>query len=213
MQLKSVTGVIVNYRVDPHVIDGILPAPFRPALVNGYAIASICVIQLRVRPSWLPEQVGFRSINAAHRVAVTMPDGRSAVYVPRRDSNSLINTLVGGRLFPGNLHRARISSVGNDEQFSIALTSRDQVTRVSVSASIADQLPDGSVFGNIQHMSDFLEDASVAYSDSASGDCFEGVELETTNWSVTPLEIHHANSSFFDDQALFPNGSAGSTTH
>jgi len=31
--------VLVNYRVAPDALDGILPAPFRPKLVRGHAVA------------------------------------------------------------------------------------------------------------------------------------------------------------------------------
>src|SRR6202022_39026 len=64
----------------------------------------------QTRPLGLPAIVGLSSENAAHRVAVcwTTPDGeyREGVYIPRRDSNSLANHLVGGRLFSGEHHRA-----------------------------------------------------------------------------------------------------------
>ncbi|MCB0996173.1 MAG: hypothetical protein KDB21_13835, partial [Acidimicrobiales bacterium] len=38
-------------------------------------------------------------------------------------------------------------------------------------------------------------------------DCLDAVALETTNWSVTPLTIDRAESTYFDDAARFPRGS------
>jgi hypothetical protein len=32
--------------------------------------------------------------------------------------------------------------------------------------------------------------------------------LETHRWQVTPLEVKHVASSFFDDPSIFPAGSA-----
>src|SRR5690242_5724317 len=93
--------LLVNYRVDPDAIAAVLPPPFRPQLVNGYAVAGICLIRLgSMRPRPLPAWVGVRSENAAHRVAVEWdsPAGvRHGVYIPRRDSNSWLNVVVGGR--------------------------------------------------------------------------------------------------------------------
>lgn len=52
MQLPIIQGVIarrllINYRVAPEVIARLLPAPFRPKLVDGMAIAGICLIRSR----------------------------------------------------------------------------------------------------------------------------------------------------------------------
>ena len=47
VQIPVIQGVIerrilVNYRVDPAVLAAQLPAPFRPQLVDGWAMAGIC---------------------------------------------------------------------------------------------------------------------------------------------------------------------------
>src|SRR5258708_22120133 len=104
MKLPSVEGVIkrrllLNFRVEPDVIARHLPGPFRPKLHDGYAIAGICLIRLEaIRPLGLPRAIGFSSENAAHRVAVQwVADGQSreGVFIPRRDTNSLINQIAG----------------------------------------------------------------------------------------------------------------------
>ncbi len=76
MRLPRLRGVIerrmlVNYRVEPEVLARQLPAPFEPKLHNGKALVGICLIRLRgVRPRFVPEGLGIRSENAAHRAAV-----------------------------------------------------------------------------------------------------------------------------------------------
>jgi hypothetical protein len=70
-----------------------LPAPFRPKLHRGYAIAGICLIRLeRIRPVVFPSFCGISSENAAHRMAVLWdePSGgsREGVFIPRRDTDS-----------------------------------------------------------------------------------------------------------------------------
>jgi len=84
--------LLVNYRVDPEVAASLLPAPLRPQLVNGWAVAGVCLIRLRrLRPRGLPGWAGMRTENAAHRVAAEW-DGtggrQSGVYIPRRDTSS-----------------------------------------------------------------------------------------------------------------------------
>src|SRR5258708_34236553 len=47
--------ILVNYRVDPDVLAAVLPAPFRPVVVGGHAIAGICLIRLgQIRPAGMP---------------------------------------------------------------------------------------------------------------------------------------------------------------
>ena len=106
MRIPVISGLIerrilANYHVDPDVITRLLPSVFRPQLVNGYAIAGICLIRLKnVRPRFLPVPFGIGSENAAHRIAVEWDaDGeiRQGVYIPRRDTSSAFNVWVGVR--------------------------------------------------------------------------------------------------------------------
>ena len=114
MRLPKVHGTIkrrllINYRVDPAVMSRHLPAPFRPKLHDQSAIAGICLIRLEdIRPRRFGASFGVSSENAAHRVAVVWDDeagSHDGVYIPRRDTGSLVNHLAGGRLFPGRSSR------------------------------------------------------------------------------------------------------------
>ena len=52
MQIPIIRGIIdrrilVNFRVGAAVLTRLLPAPFRPKLVNGAGMAGVCLIRLR----------------------------------------------------------------------------------------------------------------------------------------------------------------------
>jgi Uncharacterized conserved protein (COG2071) len=120
VKLPVIQGVIrrrllVNFRVAPAVLQRQLPPRFRPKLHAGHGIAGICLIRLEaVRPSPVPALLGVSSENAAHRIAVVWEeDGgmREGVFIPRRDTGSLLNHVAGGRLFPGEHNRARFRVV------------------------------------------------------------------------------------------------------
>ncbi|WP_438271396.1 DUF2071 domain-containing protein [Streptomyces anulatus] len=102
--------LLVNYRVDPSVAAALLPAPLRPQLVRGQAVAGICLLRIGgVRPAWAPAATGLTSENAAHRISVEWdgPDGvERGVYIPRRDTASRLNAFAGGRIYPGEHGRA-----------------------------------------------------------------------------------------------------------
>ena len=218
MRVPVIRGVIdrrilANYRCDPEVVSRLLPAPFRPQLVDGNAIAGVCLIRLKhVRPRHLPAALGIASENATHRIAVEWDDeqGRpqSGVYIPRRDTSSLLNALAGGRIFPGVHHRAHFDVRESDRQLAVAMTSQDGHTRVNIEAELSEQLPDGSVFASVEEVSSFFEAGSTGYSPCTRAGSFDGLELRTFAWQTTPLAVRHVESSFFDDESQFPRGSA-----
>ena len=217
LRLPTIQGIIdrrilVNYRVDPDVAARILPAPFRPKLAGGYAIAGICLIRLKhIRPAFIPISAGIGSENAAHRFAVEWDrDGQQqqGVFIPRRDTSSLFNTLAGGRLFPGEHHHARFNVDETEDWLSIAFQSDDGHASVRVTASLTDSLPRGSVFGSLDDASRFFEGGSLGYSATQDPTRYDGLELRCNTWTVQPLAVKAVRSSYFDDPTRFPPGSA-----
>jgi hypothetical protein len=202
----------VNFRVDPDVIQRVLPSPFRPKLHRGSAIAGICLIRLEdIRPKRFPRLVGISSENAAHRIAVLWSDGdgtpREGVYIPRRDTGSLFNHLAGGRLFPGEHHRAHFDVRESDDRIELAMKSADGMVEVQVAAKIASSLPSTSSFADVEEASAFFKSGSLGYSATGSGKRLDGLILKTLNWEVTPLAVDRVESSFFNDESRFPKGS------
>jgi uncharacterized protein YqjF (DUF2071 family) len=217
MRLPIITGtidrrILVNYRVDPEIIEPLLPPPFRPKVVQGHALAGICLIRLRgVRPRWAPAWMGLPSENAAHRVAVEWdtPAGvREGVFVRRRDTDSRLNALAGGRLFPGIHHHARFTVRESADHFEVALRSDDGDTSLSVVADLAGTWPTTSLFASLDEASEFFAAGSLGYSPTSDPRRLQGLELACRNWHVEPLTVASVRSSLFDDHALFPPGSA-----
>jgi hypothetical protein len=217
MKSPTIEGVIqrrllINYRVDPDVVEPLLPAPFRPQLVHGHAVAGICLLSLtELRPRGLPRWVGVHSQNVAHRFAVEWdtPDGLGqGVYIPRRDSGSLLNVIVGGRAFPGRHHRARFIVAETDSEFDITFQSTDRWAGAHVQARLDAALNGSVLFADLNDASRFFEDGSIGYSDSSDPSKVEGVHLVTNAWQVQPLTLSAVTSTYFDDPARFPPGSA-----
>jgi hypothetical protein len=217
MRLPTIQGVIdrrilVNYRVDAGVAARLVPAPFRPKLAGGYAMAGICLIRLKqIRPAFVPFAAGIGSENAAHRLAVEWDaDGqrREGVFIPRRDSSSRFNALVGGRLFPGEHHHARFDVDETDDRLRVRFESDDGETSVNVTARIAEAVPAFSVFGSLDDASRFFEGGALGYSVTRDPGRFDGLELRCKRWTVQPLAVDAVQSSYFDDRTKFPEGSA-----
>jgi hypothetical protein len=215
MKIPTITGtidrrILINYRVDAGAIRDYLPAPFRPLLVNGYGIAGICLIRLKqIRPKGLPESIGISSENGAHRIAVEWPsEGKTqqGVYIPRRDTSSRLNSLAGGCIFPGAHHLAKFIVKEEKGLYDVSYQS-DDGTSLSIRATESTHLNPDSIFGDINAASCFLEKGSLGYSPDQAGKEFEGLELNTKEWKVSPLDVSHVQSSFFEDTLIFPEGS------
>lgn len=205
--LPTIRGVIdrrilVNFRVEPNALDEVLPDPFSPQAVNGYGIGGICLIRFRdLRPRGVPPQLGVGSENAAHRIAVEWTEAgetRTGVYVPRRDTNSTFNTLLGGRLFPGVHHRASFEVQESGDRYDISMTSEDDETHVQVTGERADSLPSDTVFDSLSTASSFFEQGSLGHSPNEYTDEYEAIELDTFEWDVTPLAVESVTSSYFE---------------
>ncbi|KOV65515.1 DUF2071 domain-containing protein [Streptomyces sp. MMG1121] len=204
--------LLVNYRVDPDAAARLLPAPLRPQVVRGHAVAGICLLRLgQVRPVWAPRAFGLRSENAAHRIAVEWdgPDGvRTGVYIPRRDTGSRVNAWAGGRVFPGEHGRADFEVHETPDAVRVALAARDGGTRVDVTVEPADELRDSELFAGLAEASRFFQDGSKGFSPASSGPRLDGMELHTDAWHVAAGRVRSATSSFFDDPDRFPPGTA-----
>jgi len=204
--------LLVNYRMDPAMIQRQLPAPFRPKLQRGYAIAGICLIRLEhIRPTFVPSAFGFSSENAAHRIAVTWEDDtgeHEGVYIPRRDTSSLINWIAGGRVFPGEHNHAAFEVTEQNNHIQLRMESRDRLVKVELSAGLSSEIPQDSCFGTIEEASKFFESGSLGYSATASKQRLDGIRLKTEEWKVEPLAVERVFSSYFADNSLFPAGSS-----
>ncbi len=216
MKIPAIRGVIdrrilVNYRVDPEILARFLPEPFRPKLIEGVGMAGVCLIRLTgIRPRFLPPILGLSSENAAHRVAVEWDqDGRRrvGVFVPRRDTSSRLNAVLGGRLFPGVQQHARFRVDEHDGRYRVDLDSDDRRTHLAVEGRVTSEWPAGSVFGSVAEASAFFEGGSLGYSTSSRPGAFDGMELRSFGWKVEPLAVERVESSVFDDRATFPQGS------
>jgi hypothetical protein len=217
MKLSALQGmvrrrILVNFRVDPDVIQRQLPPPFRPKLLGTWAMAGICLIRLeQIRPVGLPVVFGRSSENAAHRIAVTWADEtgevREGVYIPRRDTGALLNHLVGGRLFPGEHQRARFWVRDDLVSLDLVLNTDGGAADVRLRARASDRLPSTSHFASLEEAARFFAAGAVGYSATRRGTRLDGLRMHAVEWRTEALEVETLYSSYFADGDRFPPGS------
>ncbi|WP_078555884.1 DUF2071 domain-containing protein [Bacillus alkalicellulosilyticus] len=212
--MKSIEGIIrrrilINYQVAPQLIEPILPSPFKPKIVKGKAIVGVCLIRLEnIRPSVLSNlPLGVSSENAAHRVSVEWGvngKNREGVYIFRRDTNALLNSLAGGRLFPGVNHYSNFNIHEVDDYISFQLNSKDREVEISLKGKDCENLPDTSVFTSFDDISTFFKNGADGYSPDRRKSCVQGMCLQTENWNMTPFLVEDLSLTYFQNKFGIP---------
>lgn len=191
--------ILISYRVDPAVANGLVPAPFRPQIVDGSAVAGVCMIGLQsVRPGWISPRVGFRTENVAHRIAVEWDEEgvtRSGVYIVERHSSSLLPVVGGGRLFPGVQKHARFNLDESDSRFRVSMAAPG--IAVSVDVEVGGDW-NSSLFPTVEAASSFHEGGAVGWSPRRDGRGVEPLELTSREWAVEPARVISVQSSYFE---------------
>jgi hypothetical protein len=217
MFLDTVHGIIdrrvlLNYRIEPGALQRVLPPPFQPKLYGSHGVGGVCLIRFKqLRPRFMPAWLGLGSENAAHRIAVQWEqDGelREGVFIPRRDTNSWFNKVLGGRVFPGIFQRSRFEASESDSRVSLRIVRTDGGTEIAFAGHVAETLPPTSIFPSTEAAAGFFSLGATGYSATYTEGHYHGMELHSLNWTVSPLAIEQAQSCFFDDQQRFPRGSA-----
>lgn len=214
MESLHLTGLIdrrilLNFRAEPQVVHKLLPAPFQPQLVAGQAMVGICLIRLKQeRLRGLPTALGLQSENGAHRIAVEWEANgelHRGVYIPRRDTSSRVNYLLGNQLL-GKHFRSKFQVREKNGSYAVSFFSSDG-TRLAVEAQETTNWPVTSLFSSLEQASEFYQNGAVGYSPDARGSGFSGVKLSTRHWHVSSLSVGSIMSSYFEDATLFPPGS------
>lgn len=189
--------ILLDVAVDPDVAARQVPPGFTLRLLDGAAVAGICLIRLvELRPPGLPAVVGRTTTAAAHRISVHGPDGSPGVFVPRRDTSSRAAALAGGRVWPGVHGRADITWTADRVEVVAADGARVTVALGASGHHLTD--PDAAIA---------LHSAELtAWSPDRRGG-LEAADLECVCWRARPVGVAGWSSSWLGDAAVFPPGS------
>lgn len=199
--------ILINYRVDPDVVKALLPGDMEPLVINGYASAGICLLRLKnIGMKYTPSILRITSENAAHRFLIKyQQDGKEThgVYIPRRDTDSILNIALAGKLFSWPHYRASFQTNESEGKYLVKMQSHDGHSSLSVEAERVNNFPSSSMFDSIDHASDCFRDCSTGISPSTKPNRFKTIRLLTKTWAVKPLRVQKLHSSYFENQSLF----------
>ena len=216
MKLPVLNGVIdrrilLNYKVLPGIAAKLLPSGLEPIVINGYASAGICLLRLKnIGVRGTPSCARISSENAAHRFLVRSTEsGKVAygVYIPRRDTDSVLNVVLAGQMFSWPHYHASFQTEESNGRYHVTMKSNDGHATVEVRARIAETFPSASMFRSLDDASATFCKSSTGLSPSRTGGKLKSIRLQTRTWQVKPLEVEHLYSSYFEDRTVFPEGS------
>ncbi len=203
--LPRITGIIdrrvlLNYRAPVDVVAALLPKHFKPRVVNDYALIGVCMIRFRhLRPAFLPRLCGgLSSENAAHRISVEWDaaEGRqTGVFVTRRDTNSRLVALSGGRIFPGVHSRVSFDVDEGGERVDISM--HDQSGDLVTLRSRKTDAFDSAVFDSHAAASTYFSEDKIGYSPNRRGTQMEGLKLHCHQWETSSLAVEEATVRAF----------------
>ena len=205
--------ILLNYWLDPEMARKLVPEPLEPTLVNGFAVAGICLIRLeQMRPHGLPASLGIESENMAHRIAVRYPsDGamKEGVYILRRDTDSLFASRLGGLLFPGTFRDAEFRIAEDEDALDLEVLTEDGSADVRFRAALGASWNWTLLFARLTDVTRFFERADCGFESARGGDTLEGMRLHQQRWEMTPVALDGLHSAFYADEQRFPRGSVG----
>ncbi|MEJ1240959.1 DUF2071 domain-containing protein [Chryseolinea sp. T2] len=211
MKMPELDGIIdrrilINYRVDPLIVSTLLPPHLEPLVVNGFASVGICLLRLKnIGIKHAPGFMRVNSENAAHRFLVKFRDnGQPAVFIPRRDTDSLLNIVIGNRLLSWPHFPAHFISTERNGSYAVAMRSEDEYSRLDIEAELATEFPGNSMFDSLEHASNCFNACQVGVSPSTKPGEYKTVKLHTKTWNVQTLRVNKLQSSFFEDRKKFP---------
>lgn len=203
--------ILINYRVKPDVVKALLPPHLEPLIINGYASAGICLLRLKnIGMKYSPSFLRITSENAAHRFLIKYKDGDSdiqGVYIPRRDTDSMLNVLLAGKIFSWPHYSAHFQVDEANGNYALQMQSKDSYSSLSVEAQLTNTFPADSMFDSIDHASNCFHSCPIGISPSSIPNRFKTICLKTKTWKVKPLQVHKLGSGFFENRSLFPEGS------
>lgn len=215
MELPVLDGIIdrrilINYRVRPDIVKALLPSHLEPLTLNGYASAGICLLRLKnIGMKYSPSFLRISSENAAHRFLVKYSDGDKevhGVYIPRRDTDSMLNVLLAGKIFSWPHYSARFEVNEGNGSYVVKMRSNDLDTSLHVQAQLTNTFPSDSMFHSMDQASECFHGCPVGVSPSTIPNRFKTIHLKTKTWAVKSLHVQQLHSSFFENRSLFPEG-------
>ena len=204
MQQQIASQLRLLYRIDPTTMRSILPPPFAAIEQNGFGVAGIDFERIvRDRGNGTGVVVDYVS----HWFAVESEvDGVICRYMPRRDTNSHLDTLYWNNGHTSVLNQSDIEREEKKGTYSYTLQSNAKVALLAEKGS-----HQSALFASPQAMVAYLAPLTKAYYPTDQKGLYEGLDYDAVFAgkldNIKPLVVSHQHSNLFSVNDLFPEES------
>ncbi len=199
---------LVNFAMEPSLLQRLLPHPIQPDVRNGEAFLSVVVSELAdMRPTFIPKGFGFNFNQIVYRAIVTCNNERG-VHFLRSDANNRFMCLTGNLFSFFHFNYARINTALENGHHRINVATKNREADIIANYDLSKlnkEMPKYSVFSSLDDAKEFFVELYVAF--STIGDFSTAVRIKRTNWDLSVVHDENAIYSFMDGSQMFPKGS------
>jgi Uncharacterized conserved protein (COG2071) len=186
--------IIFTYRLPADHLESLLPVTWlTPQLVDGSAVASVCVLRLsKITAGPVPSLFGVQSISAARRYGVRdeRSGGSPAVFVTERTTNSVLGSLFTGAGFSAE-HEHVPATISRDDDSTLVTLGSDRFT----GRAVASPRWSSSLFPTLEDFSTFLAEGIRSYGPSRREGQLTVLDLSKEDKGYEPLTAREVGGS------------------
>ena len=201
---------MINFAVEPDVMQRLLPTPLQPDLYANKAFVDVAVVDMeQMRPAFLPRGFGINYNQVVYRTAVRC-NGERGVYFLRSDADNGLISKAGNWMTFFQFHHSRMQWQRQEGCFQFDLMAQpgqhaDIHARFDIS-SPSRQMPENSCFPSLAEAQAFLVELYSAYSPDARG--ISRVRIQRTPWDIQVVQDTRGIYEFMQGSEMFPEGTA-----
>jgi uncharacterized protein YqjF (DUF2071 family) len=203
--------ILVNFAVDPELLNRNLPPGLEPDIVDGRAFISIVIGQMdKMRPRGVPRPLGVTFDQIVYR-AVVRHRGVRGVHFLRSDANSRLMCALGDRLSFFKFHHSPITSAERDDHLEVLVSTQDHDGDISAELDLSaatPSLPPTSRFRDMATARTHLVELFTAYALNPATRKMESVTIERDQWAVLSVPLQRGNFAYFENGPIFDTSTA-----
>ena len=205
------TCFIVNFAMEPDVLNRHLPEPIEADTHHGNAYISIIIANMdRMRPAFLPRMFGVTYNQIVYRAVVRVGDERG-VYFLRSDADHPLMSLAGNWLTFFRFNHTPMTFEGEADRYHLHLEAKPN-HHANIHAEYrllpeTDGMPDSSAFTSRAEAKVALVELFQAFAYDVRTGRLDRVRIKRDEWELVLVDDTKAQYDFMNGSAIFPASS------
>lgn len=197
---------LVNFAIDPNVIQSLLPAPLVPDLYRDRAFLSIVIADMeQMRPAFLPSVFGITYNQVVYRVMVRC-QGERGVYFIRSDADNRFMCMMGNLMTFFKFHHSSMSfkTEGGNIHFDLMAGKNHEadIHAVFETGRASHTMPATSRFKTVEEAQPFIVEQYAAYA-VPQPNVITRVRIQRSAWDIKVVNDLRSEYQFMQIYAPF----------